>query len=200
MPAPGIYKRSISFLPTPTEEELEKEEKRGMTGVYAAFLPLIAAIFWIIVVFLNDGVYADQVNILDGKIVEKENEIASYDYLERKHTELVLKTDALKDLIVKDFEPEEFFLDVKTSISATKGAQAEIYSYERDEEGRFTIQGKARSYLDLAKIVEVFNSEPKYVGVRVESIHYNEEEDNVNFELSFFYFNFDLEDESKASS
>lgn len=191
MPAPQIYKRTISFLPTPTEEELQVEEKRGVTGVYAAFLPLLAAIFWIIVVFVNEGVYGDRLALLDADIKDKKAEITSYKYLEEKHTELVLKVEALKDLIIRDFEPEHFFRDIEKSLAATQGANSEIYSYSRDESGAFTIEGRAGSFLDLAKIVEVFNSETKYSSVQVKGIYYNEEEDNVNFELNFLYY--DLE-------
>ena len=182
----AIYKQSIDLLPRLSEEEIVEKAKLSRTGLYAAVLPLLASLIWVIATSIS-GYYRNEVRKLDDTITQKESEITSYESIRQKQTELVLKVEALEDLVTKDFCPQKFFNDVSQTIRSTGDAQAEIYAYTRDDDGTFGIQGKANSYLDLAKIMVVFNNKDEFENVGIESIRYDKEVDNVNFEISFEY-------------
>lgn len=182
----ATFKQSVDFLPKLTKEEKKEQFNVSKAGLYASILPLLASLIWIIAVF--GGVYfKEEVAKVDAMVVEKEREISTYSSARNKHTELVLKVDALKDLIQKDFYPQKFFTDVSQTIKSTGDAQAEIYAYGREAGSEFIIKGKANSYLDLAKIMVVFTQKEEFDNVVIESIRYNQETDNVNFEVSFNY-------------
>ncbi len=182
----AIYKQSVDFLPQLSKKEKEEKYKVSKAGIYASLLPLMASIIWVIAVFIN-SFYEGEVRGVEETIVQKQNEIKSYDEIRNKHAELVLKIDILKDLIQKNFYPQQFFNYVSSTIRSTGDAHAEIYAYGREEDGTFNIKGKATSYLDLAKIMVVFNQEEEFSNVEIESIRYDDEEDNVNFEINFIY-------------
>lgn len=182
----AIYKQSVDFLPKLTREEEEEKFKVSKASLYAAVLPLFASIIWVIAVFIN-SFYKNEVKGVDAIILQKEREIASFDDVRSKHTELVLKVDILKDLVQKNFYPQRFFDYVSKTIKSTGDAHAEIYAYDREDDGTFNIQGKANSYLDLAKIMVVFNAQEEFSNVEIKSIRYDKEVDNVNFEINFVY-------------
>lgn len=58
---------------------------------------------------------------------------------------------------------------------------------EEKEDGVFTIQGKADSYRDLARIMVAFDQKEGFENVKIESIYYDREGNFVNFKISFFY-------------
>lgn len=182
----ALYKKSIDFLPKLTEEEVEEQYKISKTGVYAALLPLLASAIWVVSMLIS-SYFKGEIRQAEAVISEKENIIASYNDVRRKQTELVLKVDALEDIVQKDFYPQKFFEEVSATISKTGDAQAEVYAYGREDDGTFSIQGKANSYLDLAKIMVVFNAHEDFSSVMVDSIHYDRETDIVNFQISFRY-------------
>lgn len=182
----ALYKQSIDLLPKQTEEEIKEEFKLSKAGIYAAILPMFASLIWVIAVLIN-AQYKNISREVDSEITEKEVEISTYDDIRKKQTELILKVNELKELTVKDFYPQKYFNYVSSTISSTGDAEAEIYSYGREESGKFVIEGKANSYLDLAKIMVVFVGKEEFSNVIIESIHYNSEYDNVNFKISFFY-------------
>lgn len=182
----AIYKQSVDFLPKLTHEEEEEKFKVSKASLYAAVLPLFVSIIWVIAVFIN-SFYKNEVIDTDAIILQKEREISSFDDVRSKHTELVLKVDVLKDLVQKNFYPQRFFDYISRTISSTGDAQAEIYAYGREDDGTFNIQGKANSYLDLAKIMVVFNAKEEFSNVEIKSIRYDKEVDNVNFEINFIY-------------
>jgi hypothetical protein len=181
-----VYKRSIDFLPQLSKGEKEERFKVSKAGLYAAVLPLLASLIWVISMFIN-SYYKSELDDVNSVIAQKEGEIENYSSLVESYSELVLKVEALSDVVDKDFYPQKFFDDVARTISSTNDAQAEIYAYGRDEEGVFTISGKANSYLDLAKIMVVFDSKEEFLDVGIKSIRYDEENSNVNFEISFIY-------------
>jgi Tfp pilus assembly protein PilN len=182
----AIYKQSIDFLPKLSVREIKEAEKVSKASIYAAVLPLLASLIWVIAMFINSQYKADVAD-LDATIAQKEAEIATYNELRQTHTELVLKVDALTDVVSKDFYPQKFFDDITKTIKATNDAKAEIYAYAREEDGTFTIQGKANSYLDLAKIMVVFRAKAEFEQVEIDSIYYDRLTDSVNFEISFIY-------------
>lgn len=181
-----LYKQSIDFLPKLTQEEEEEQYKISKTGIYAAMLPLLVAFIWLIAM-VTSSVFKGEVGKAENTIAQKETEIAKYDDVRSKQTALVLKVQALSELVAKDFYPQEFFDKVAETINSTGDAQAEVYAYGREEDGTFNIQGKANSYLDLAKIMVVFNLGEDFSSVVIDSIHYDRDKDNVNFEISFLY-------------
>ncbi|MBN2015752.1 hypothetical protein JW766_02875 [Candidatus Dojkabacteria bacterium] len=181
-----VYKHTIDFLPKPSTEEVEERFKVSKAGVYAAILPLLAALIWLAAVFIN-FYYRNEVKQVEAEILAKRVEVDSYLETRRKQTELVLKVDSLTDLVQKDFFPQKFFDDVSDTIKSTGDAQATIYAYGREEDGMFSIEGRANSYLDLAKIMVVFTGKREFENVIIKSIHYNPERNNVNFEIKFYY-------------
>jgi hypothetical protein len=182
----AIYKQSIDFIPRLSKDEVKEKYKVSKAGVYSAVLPLLTSIIWVIAMLIN-SYYKNEVASIDNTIASKNSEIGGYSDVRGEYTELVLKVDALSDLVVKDFYPQQFFNNVSTTIRSTNDAQAEIYSYGRDDDGTFNISGKANSYLDLAKIMVAFNSREEFSGVDIKSIRYDREMDNVNFEINFTY-------------
>ncbi len=180
------YKKTVDFLPKLSRQEEEEKYKVSKAGLYAAVLPLLASVIWIIAVLIN-FYYKGEIDNLEKTIRARNTEIQSYNNIRKKHSELVLKVESLKDIVHKDFYPQKFFDTIKETIQSAGGAQAEIYSYSRDEEGKFTIRGKANSYIDLAKIMVAFNTKKEFEGVDIRSIYYNKNENNVNFEIEFFY-------------
>ncbi|MFC1780093.1 hypothetical protein ACFLY9_00140 [Patescibacteria group bacterium] len=182
----AIYKQSIDFTPRLSKGEVKEKYKVSKAGVYSAILPLLTSIIWVIAMLIN-SYYKNEVRSIESTILSKNSEIESYSSVRSEYTELVLKVDALSDLVVKDFYPQRFFNNVTSTIRSTNDAQAEIYSYGRDDDGTFNISGRANSYLDLAKIMVAFNSKEEFSGVEVKSIRYDRELDNVNFEINFIY-------------
>lgn len=187
----AVYKQSIDFSPKPTVEDSEEKYKVSKAGVYSAILPFFASLIWVVALLI--GVYyKDKVKELDTVIAQKEQEIATYNPTREKHTELVLKVEALKDVVTKDFDPQRFFDTVESTIKKTGGAYAGVYAYERDESGKFVISGRAQSYLDLAKIMVAFNKHKGFNDVGIRSIYYDKKVNNVNFEVSFYYSEVEL--------
>jgi hypothetical protein len=182
----ATYKQSINFLPTITKEQEKEEIKFSKTAIYAALLPFLASIIWVIAMLMN-LYYKGEVGKVDTEITTKNKQIATYNDIRMKQTELVLKVDALKDLVTKNFYPQEFFDNINRTIKATGDAQAEVYSYGRTEDGTFNIKGRAHSYLDLAKIMVVFSAQKGFGNVEIKSISYSRESNNVNFEITFNY-------------
>jgi len=182
----ALYKRTIDFLPVASDEELQEKQKVSKTGIYAAFLPVLAAFMWIIAILVGSN-YVRELRSLDDTIVSKDAEISSYDSVRQKQTELILKVESLTEVVEKDFYPQKFFDDVENTIKTTGDAQAAVYSYVREGDGTFHIQGKANSYLDLAKIMVVFHLQKEFRDVQIESIHYDRVLDDVNFEVKFLY-------------
>jgi len=182
----SAYSQSVDFLPKLSKKQKEEQYNVSKAGLYASILPLLASLIWVLAVF-GGSYYKEEVQKKDATIIEKEREISSYSSIRNKHSELVLKVDALKDIIEKDFYPQKFFNDVSQTIKSTGDAHADIYAYGREEGSEFIIKGKANSYLDLAKIMVVFTQKETFDNVVIESIRYNEKTDNVNFEVSFTY-------------
>jgi hypothetical protein len=183
MPA---FKRSVNFLPQVTEEEIEEKYNLTKTGLYAAVLPLLASFIWVIATLIS-GFYKAELKQREDTIEEKKLEIETYKPLRKKQSELIIKIEALSELVQKDFYPQKFFDDVTNTLQSTGDAQAEIYAYSRNDDGTFGIQGKANSYLDLSKIMVVFNNKDEFDEVVIKSIRYDKDFDNVNFEISFIY-------------
>lgn len=190
----ATFKKSVDFMPRLTKEEKEEKFKLSRAAIYAAVLPLLASFIWVIAMFIN-SYYAGQVKNTEATIQQRKDEIASYDNIRKKHTELVLKIENLQELVIRDFFPQKFFDVVSDTIRSTGDAQASIYAYGREESGTFNIKGKANSYLDLAKIMVVFNSKKEFYSVEIRSIHYDEEKDEVNFEIIFEYIEESPEEE-----
>lgn len=182
----AFYKQSVDFLPKLSAEELEETKKVSRASIYAAILPLLASIIWVIAVFINSQ-YKNEVIALDRSIAEKEQQISTYDDIRLTQTELVLKVEALSDVIGKNFSPKQFFNDISKTIRETGDAQTEIFAYSRTDDGTFSIEGSANSYLDLAKIMVVFRGKDQFDEVEIDSIQYDKKSDNVNFEVSFIY-------------
>lgn len=182
----AVYKQAVDFLPQPTKEEIESQYKVSRIGVYSALLPLGAAFIWVIALVIG-AYFKGETRKAEATIKQREDTITTYNDVRLKQTELVLKIDALKDIVLKDFYPQRFFNEVAKTIRSTGDAQAEVYAYSRKEDGTFSIQGKAHSYLDLAKIMVVFNSSEDFTNVVIDSISYDRESDNVNFKVSFLY-------------
>ncbi|MBU0976777.1 MAG: hypothetical protein ABIE03_03205 [Patescibacteria group bacterium] len=182
----AIYKQSVDFLPKQTEEEVSEKYNLSKTALYAAVLPLLASFIWVIAMLIS-VYYKREVSSYNQIVADKNNEIATYDSVRRKQTELVLKVDALTDVVTRDFDPQEFFDIVDKTIKETGDAKAGIYAYQREEDGVFVVQGKANSYLDLAKIMVVFNRKEVFDQVQIKSIYYDKETDTVNFQVGFYY-------------
>lgn len=182
----SIYRRSVNLIPKASVEEIKEKEHQSTAGLYAALLPMFGALIWLLLIFINNS-YQNEINKLDTEISSLNTKIATYDPYVARHTELVRKTDALYELVRRDFEPGKFFFDVNDNLSSTKDAKAEIYSYERSEDGKFTIKGIASSYVDLAKIMVVFSNNTKFVNVLIKKISFDEVADVVNFEITFEY-------------
>jgi hypothetical protein len=182
----ALYKQSVDFLPKPSEEQLAQESQISKTGLYAAVLPLIAAVIWVIAM-LGNLYYKNELSKRDDTIVSKQSQIAQFNDVRLKQTELVLKVDALKESIEKDFYPQKFFDDINANIKATGDAQATVYAYNRSTNGEFSIQGRANSYLDLAKIIVVFQKQAAFTSVDITSISFDRARNTVNFEISFNY-------------
>lgn len=182
----AIYKQSIDFLPKLSVEEVKEAEKVSKASVYAAILPLLASLIWVIAVFINSQ-YKTEVARLDQTIGKKEAEIQIYKSVREQQTELVLKVDAITEVIAKDFYPQKFFEDITKTIKSTNDAQAEIYAYGREVDGTFSIEGKADSYLDLAKIIVVFRAKQEFSNVEINAIYYDREVNDVNFKITFIY-------------
>jgi len=182
----ALYKQSIDFLPKPTKEEVEDKYKVSKAGVYAALLPLLAALIWLIAMVISTY-FKSEVSKKEETIRERESTIASYNQVRLHQTELVLKIEELKEIVIKDFYPQKFFNEVSRTIRSTGDAQAEVYAYGREQDGTFSIKGMANSYLDLAKIMVAFNLREEFNNVLIDSIYYDREKDNVNFQISFLY-------------
>lgn len=182
----ALYKQSIDFLPKLSEEEKREATKVSRAGVYAAILPLLASIIWVLAMFIG-GMYRQDVAELDATISQKNLEIGTYNDTRQVQTELILKVDALSEFVEKNFSPRRFFNEVTKTINSAGDAEAEIYAYNRDEDGVFSIEGRANSYLDLAKIVVVFRNTVEFDEVLIDEIYYNDEADYVNFKISFVY-------------
>ena len=183
----ALSKQTIDFLPKPTEEQLKEQFNLSKTTVYAAILPLLAAIIWVVASLIHIS-YKNQLKSVNTDISNIQAEIDSFSETRLVQSELVYKVNYLTDIIQMDFRPQEFFDNVKNTIKSTGDAQAEIYSYAREDDGKFVIQGKANSYLDLAKIIVVFKKDESFSDVRIKSIYFDLENDNVNFEITFYYF------------
>ncbi|MDD3647601.1 MAG: hypothetical protein PHS44_03840 [Candidatus Dojkabacteria bacterium] len=182
----AIYKQTVDFLPKESEEESREKYNLSKTALYAAILPLLASFIWVIAMLIS-VYYKREVSGYDQIIADKNAQIATYDSVRQKQTELVLKVDALAEVVTKDFNPQEFFDIVDKTIKETGDAKAGIYAYQREEDGLFVIQGKANSYLDLAKIMVVFNRKESFSQVQIKSIYYDKETDTVNFQVGFYY-------------
>lgn len=126
----SIYKQSIDFLPKPSIEEVEEKYKVSKAALYAAVLPLLASLIWVIAMLIN-VYYKGEVKALDNTIADREAEIETFDLIRTKQSELVLKVEALKDIVIRDFYPQKFFDEVENTIKTTGGAQAGIYAYGR---------------------------------------------------------------------
>lgn len=182
----AVYKQGIDFLPQASKEEKKEKQKVSKAAVYAAVLPLLATVIWLLVLFVN-SYYKANAKKLDETISEKEEKIQTYDDVRNDYITLVAKVESLDDLIARDFYPQDFFDNITNTLSSTTGAKTQIYSYERDDEGVFSISGKAESYLDLAKVMVAFTGREEFLNTEIKSIRYDEEEDNVNFEIAFEY-------------
>jgi len=182
----AIYKRSVDFLPKASKEELEEQYKLSKTSIYAAILPLIASVIWVIAALINMN-YKDRLTEAKGVVLGLEQEIESYNTTRKIQTEIVTKVEYIKETVYKDFYPQDFFDNVNNTIKSSGDAISDIYAYKRSEDGSFNIQGKARSFLDLAKIMVVFDQQENFDSVEVKSIYYDKEEDIVNFEINFTY-------------
>lgn len=184
----ALYKNSVDFLPQLSKEEIEEEYKVSRAAVYAAVLPLLASFIWVISALIN-ATYKNDLKEVEGKILGAEQEIETYQDVRELQTELVLKIDLLTDTVNKDFHPQIFFDNVDSTIKSTGDAEARVYAYKRRKEGNFIVSGKADSYLDLAKIMVAFNKKDSFTSVDIQSISYDKEKDDVNFEIDFSYFN-----------
>lgn len=182
----AVYRRSINLIPQKSEEEIKKEESRSTLGVYTALLPMFAALTWLILVYVN-SVHQSEIDSLDQDITDRQQTIDSYATVRQEHTELVKKVEVITNVVQKDFEPNQFFRDLEDSIESTQDAQSGITSYERDGSGMFTINAKAGSYLDLAKIIVVFENHTVFANAVVDKISLDETDNTVNFELTFEY-------------
>jgi len=189
----AVYKKSVNLLPKLSEEDLIEKEKISQTALYAAILPLFAALVWVVALLVT-GFYKNQEKNVDEIVSDRQEVIGSYDGLREKQTALVMKVEALTELVGKDFFPQKFFDLTLETINSTGDAQAELYAYTRADDGLFGLQGKANSYLDLAKIMVAFNSKPGFSEVNISSIHYDKEKDDVNFEIIFYYEDIELDE------
>jgi hypothetical protein len=182
----AVYKQGIDFLPQTSKEEKKEKQKVSKAAVYAAILPLLATIIWLLVLFVN-SYYKGNAEKLDATIAEKEEEILGYGDVREDYVTLVAKVESLEEYIAKDFYPQDFFDNITRTLNSTTGAKTQIYSYGRDEDGVFSISGKAVSYLDLAKVMVAFTETTEFLNTEIKSIRYDEEADNVNFEITFEY-------------
>ena len=187
----ATYKQGIDFLPKQSKAEVEEESRLSRTSIYAAVLPLLAAVIWVISGLINLS-YKSELKTVKGKILGAEKTIETYNPLRELQTEVYKKVELLSTIIGRDFYPQELFNKVDDTIEETTGASSSIYGYKRDSEGMFTVSGRAQSYMDLAKIMVVFRQQEEFNGVRIKSIFYNIDEDYVNFEINFFYFKEDV--------
>ncbi len=185
-------KRSIDFLPKPTKEQIREEVDKSKNGLYASLLPLAAAVVWVLTMLVNNYMKG-KVLAVDQEIVNRKAEIETYQSLRSKQSELVLKVDALREFVTKDFYPQKFFDDVSQIIKQAQ--DIEVYAYERDSDGTFKIQGRAASYIELAKVMWIFNSRETFTNVLIDSIRYDEDRDRINFEISFMYIDVETEEQ-----
>lgn len=190
-----MYKQSINFLPKKSEEENIEEFKLSNATIYSAILPLLASVIWVIAMLINVLYKADLDN-LKAETEKREKRKESLSFVIEKNNELAQKVNALKEIVRKDFFPEAFFSIVKSTIRSTGDAEADVLAYKRSSDGKFTIRGKAKSYIDLAKIINAFYYSKSFSSVEIKSIFFDKEAQNVNFEISFFYY--DKSDSSQS--
>lgn len=150
----------------------------------SAVFPLIAVIVWIFFILIK--AYTEvQIKRVNNEIASVQAEINSYQELKDKKALLVLKTRKLKDVVLFDINPEDFFDIVQEIVNSSK-LNVVISSYGRDVSGAFFINCKANSVDDSTKLTRTFVEDVRLTDVQLIEMQ-NSLNEGGNLEFTLFF-------------
>lgn len=173
---------SFNLVPEKPKELIVKEEERDISSVYTAVLPLFAVLVWIGALLFN-GLLVEKTKATWQKSIDTKNARIQSEFLPAiiQNGELVVKTKALAELIVKDIKPENLFR-ITEEIFPTKETGVEISGYGRDADGSFKINIITDTYEKLAEVTRRFSNNKNVSGVTIKgsSLEINPADPNIN--------------------
>lgn len=177
----------FNLLPTKPKEIEVKEEKRDRLSVRSAFLPLLAALFWLALIIFNGLVVEKVKSSWVNAVADKERKInVQYLPLRIQHGELVTKTNLLSQVIEKDIKPEELFVLTEKLFPKTE-VGVEIKGYGRDQDGSFSVNLSTANYTQFAQILRRFTSYSGVKLVKSRGVILDPKLNEVNGTVNFFF-------------
>lgn len=181
--------KSLAFnlIPEKPKELIKKEEERDTSAVYTAILPLFAVVLWLVVVLFNGLVINRVKTNWQSAVNQKQSQIeTTYKPVLVEHGELVIKTQALSEVIIKDIRPEKVF-ELTEILFPLPEPGVSIIGYGRDKDGSFNVNLTTDDYGLLAKIVRRFNNYDGITGTNLKSANLNTADQQVEAVINFFF-------------
>lgn len=176
---------SFNLLPQKSKALVHKEEKRDNYSIAVAILPLTAVIIWLTLVLVNVFILGDTKRSLEKRIASYENYIQNdLSPILIAHGEMVLKTNALANVIEKDIKPEQLF-SLIDKIYSKQDPTVKVDGYYRNTNGSFSVSISTISYLRLAEITDKFMLEEGITDVKLEDASLDKKTNFINGRITF---------------
>lgn len=181
---------SFNLLPKKSKQTIDREVKRDSYSVYYSLLVLLGVMMWLGLLLFNnfvvDSKRADW-ELSNQRKTEKINN--EYQDIRELHGELVIKTNSLEPLLIKDVDPEVIFL-VADEVFPSNEQGIEIVGYGRNDDGSFSISVAASDELLIAQKARSLRELPLVKELQVDTVNYNQ---NANQLIANFNFDINLE-------
>ncbi|MBD3363086.1 hypothetical protein GF362_05180 [Candidatus Dojkabacteria bacterium] len=176
--------KGFNLLPKEVFEQRQKTKTAvENTSMFAAVLPFVAVLGWIIFMFLNYSVERSIKNIRN-EISQVEREMLEYQSDKDKKALLILKTRVLKDIVIRDVNPEKFFNIVQRVIKDSN-LDIHITTYGREKTGKFFIKAIADSPSSVASINRIFRNNEEILDVELSYLQNEENSGAIEFQITF---------------
>jgi hypothetical protein len=179
---------------------VKKEEKRDNYSVLVAFLPLVSVVVWLALILLNNLVIENYKQTWV-RAVNDDNAIINTELATTlvTHGELVAKTNALGDVVLKDIQPEQLFVLIDTIYSISDPTFT-ITGYGRNQDGSFFISYNAISYARFSEVARRFSTYQHIQDVYVKDASLDEKSGLVSGRVNFNFIYEDVAQQQNAGT